>query len=562
MIKLIKTIVNKDRILIGFFIEGKDRELGGVTDEKVIRRFKISELIRCKFENSQVAVVGNKIIEKRKFRINELPMAVLSNGELIDIDNKIDIVRRIVKGNKQIGFTVRFYDGTALNLLEGDIIRLITWYKPGNFYVRESAKGKKFISGRQNVLRISELKVLDLDEKDRKRKMKENAKNFSNDLMGILKFLKLVGGIIVCKPDKNEYTDREGFNKRNLGKYAYPEIQYNSTTVNGSVSFRDLGVVNIELAEAGALTSVKTYRYKKEIIVRNGKMNIDSLCVGVPKGEKKRFLSIFSELKAIEFEDIDTEGAIAVLEHKEYKFIEIDAKSLPVISSKGIEKNLIANKEIKNLTEKEYVCKLINKYLTAKDGIIQSLKKRVSIDNKKREVHAAFSGMSSNMIEKIRRMGIDVYSGAYKVKSNYIKDPSKKRLEDYLDIEIRYIVGNRDHREMTYTKMRELYLEGSKLLPKELVKYIDILSAIVNSTERLNKAMTISGDAERVLDKINTKLWMHKCAMVIMGDWKKVHTHDANKWKQDKSNRYKANVYECKDKDCEGLSIRVRYAEI
>jgi hypothetical protein len=51
MLKIVKSIVDPKRNLIGFMLEGKEKEFGGMSSNKVVQPISIKELINRKFSN-------------------------------------------------------------------------------------------------------------------------------------------------------------------------------------------------------------------------------------------------------------------------------------------------------------------------------------------------------------------------------------------------------------------------------------------------------------------------------------------------------------------------------
>ena len=148
MLKLTKCIVNGQRALIGFMVKGKESEMGGFSSNEIERGFPIDSLIQTNFSNNQMSVVKAngkaKLVAKGNFKMNTLPMCVYAPGnptgnDYIDIDNSIDLIGRFVQDNENIGFRVRFSDGTEDNLKYANVLMLSNWFRPNNFSIRTSS---------------------------------------------------------------------------------------------------------------------------------------------------------------------------------------------------------------------------------------------------------------------------------------------------------------------------------------------------------------------------------------------------------------------------------------
>ena len=116
MAKIIKTIVGPDRKLLGFIMEGKEKEFGGLSSEKTIRPVSLSELMAKNFSNSQISAVGGRFVTANNFKINTIPMCVFDGTQYHDVDNTVNLTKRFVKDNENIGFEVTFADGSKQNL--------------------------------------------------------------------------------------------------------------------------------------------------------------------------------------------------------------------------------------------------------------------------------------------------------------------------------------------------------------------------------------------------------------------------------------------------------------
>ena len=167
MIKLRKTIVDEKKQLIGFVVEGRDRDLDGFTDEMVLKPMPLRVFRERCFSNKQIRVTNRGIKEIGKFKINKLPMTVLVNNSLKDIGNKMELVEKIVSNDKLLGFRVLFGDGSKSNLTYSNVIQLSYWFRPKNFIVKTSASNKRFISGKPGVMKLEDLPEIVISKKDK-----------------------------------------------------------------------------------------------------------------------------------------------------------------------------------------------------------------------------------------------------------------------------------------------------------------------------------------------------------------------------------------------------------
>ena len=96
MIKLVKSLVDDKHVLVGFIIQGKEREFGGMTDVEVARSIPLQSLRQSSFKNNQIKIERGSIVELGQFRVNTLPMGKIIGNDIIDMDNSITITKRFM----------------------------------------------------------------------------------------------------------------------------------------------------------------------------------------------------------------------------------------------------------------------------------------------------------------------------------------------------------------------------------------------------------------------------------------------------------------------------------
>ena len=222
-IEVSKTIVNGQRGLIGFVLKGRERDLGGFSESQVERPMPLSELIKMRFSNTQITIVNNRVIERGKFRINTLPMVVYNEvtNNYVSIPNDVTMIERFVQDNENIGFRLRFADGSEENLRYENVITLCKWFKPSNFCIRTSTKGKAYIAGKNGVglETIKETiigKKPEVTPKKKKSAAKEKRVAISGDfergfdILDIYDFIRECNGSIIKLPSEDYVATTEG----------------------------------------------------------------------------------------------------------------------------------------------------------------------------------------------------------------------------------------------------------------------------------------------------------------------------------------------------------------
>ena len=324
--RVVKTIVNDRRELIGFVVEGRDLDLGGFTTATVQKPIPLHVLRENGFSNRQIDVMARGIKEKGKFRLNELPMMVLVDNKLVPVDNSMTLTHRFIQNNEVVGFTIGFGDGSKANYTYQNTMRLSFWFKPTNFIVSRSANKKHYIYGKPGVLKLEELPTTDLSKRVSKgnsggqKRQEQNTKKkrikpaaqpvqktgkFVNvvDIIDIYDTLRKCDGLVIHLPDEeyeaasgSGYTAADEFVPLGVGEYAPPVLIFNKTKLNANASFRKPGTVNVDFN--GVKTPVQTFTYNTKSIFLGGENYIKRFGVAIPEELAEEFMNNFERVWA------------------------------------------------------------------------------------------------------------------------------------------------------------------------------------------------------------------------------------------------------------------------
>ena len=585
MNKLVKTIVNESRKLIGFVIEGKDKDLEGFSNEKVQRAVPLKVLADKKFTNNQITFTGKGFQEKSNFKINDLPMAAMINNSLVDINNKIALTHRYLQNNEPIGFGVQFGDGTTDKFAYVNIIQLSYWFKPDNFVVRTSTNKKKFIAGKPGAVKIEDLPTIVVGEKPQitPKKVKSGAKEesatvatgiFNNaiDLMDIYNSLQTCEGVVIKLPDesyiaagKNTVKASNEFHTLGVGEYAYPSLGFHDTKINANSSFRKPGMVNIEFAP-GQTLPVQSFTYATKSIFLAGENHIKRFGVAMPKESEASFVETFGKSLSIKaITNTQLIQAITSLTGKtDYVFYEIDTNKIDLIAESKFDTYIMPASEIKDTMESLFIPKLISKFLSPTHGLILELKKKVTMPHQEaagKQPFGLYAGMNKDFQDKMMMAGIDIYTGAF-VKTTK-PDPNAKPTvkEEDNGASIEYQIEGQDFKYWTYKKIAECGTLGVEL-PQEVIGLIQALAKMPDDEIKMQKAYELYELADTKVEAIKKKMWFHKCSMYLKGKKAKVHIGDAASWALNTKRKTKAKIYNCVAPGCEKLMIAVLNAEI
>lgn len=588
MIKLVKTIVNDKRNLIGFVLEGKDKEFDGFSDDKVLKPIPLKVLAEKNFKNKQIEITRNGFIEQGNFRVNDLPMMALIDNKFIDVPSNVELVKKFVQNNTIIGFTVKFGDGSLENFRYNHVIKLSSWFKPVNFMTRTSGTNKTYISGKPGVMKLDDLPTKVLGEESKAKRMKSNAQKqsdiedkvqFSNgvDIIDLYDAVDSFDGLILKLPNegykvanKRERVVAEEFSNLGIGEYSYPKLMLNETKLNVNAAFKKPGIVQIEFAP-GTVMPIQSYVHCTKSIFLNAESYIKNFGVAIPRACEGKFIELFGKSMSLKLitDDSLVKPITALSCKNDLVFYSINSTKLDLISKDKLDKYILDTKQLRDKVDEMFIPKAIVKYLSPKSGLINEVKKKYGVDVKKasgRSVMPLYSAMNQEFLEKIKEAGIDIYDGSYNrtIKADESDIKEREHIKEKEDgvVSIDYCIDGKELKKWTYKKIAEEGAKGSKELPAEVVKVVQYISGIKDPVKQVEEAMKIHNEYEKKVEAIKKELWLHKCSMFIKGDNSKIHQDDKDKWVEDTGRRTKATIYNCVAPGCEDLRLAVLNASI
>lgn len=570
--KLINSLVDNKKRLIGFVVEGKDKDLDGFTDETVRKPVKVEWLMARNFRNKQVIISPKGIEQLGDFKINELPMLAIRNGEYVPVNNDLELVKRFMNNNEVIGFGLKV-GGEPANYTYKNVIDLSFWYKPLNFVVRSSESGKKHIAGKPGFS-INNLPTEVFGEESTAKRPKPAATtvgkvsgNIKNtfDILDIYDYVKEVNGQVLMLPSEkyksttatNLKTSDE-FVNMGIGEIGSPVIEVGKKNLNANTLFKKPGIVNVPVA--GGQVPIQTFTFTMKTIYKDGENHINRFGVMIPNENVDQFISTFSRGMAIsEIKDTSViQPFIALTGRVDVRLFEIDASKLDVISKDKLKDAVLTNAEIKKLMQQQFKAELVSKALGTRVGMLKDLKTAgVQIEEVSgRQVMGIFSAMNDEFKDNAGKAGLDLYTGAYVKKVE--KDPedtedtSKSPKEDLPVIEIQYQLAGLDSTKITAAKIKN----KDESVPGNVIKIIEQIEKIANPNERVKQINGILKKVDSELDSIKFKLWMHKVAMYEATGKNSIHSHDKGSWELNTKKRsQKVKFYNCIESDAEDLMV-------
>ena len=566
MIKLTSMIVDGSYRLVGFIGEGRAKDFGELSTEKVTRPISLKYMFDTKFSNKQMAIKGGSIIEKEGFKLSNLSMVMLENNGYTPVDNSITLTKRYVKDNENIGFGV-VLAGRPAKFTYENVIKLCDMFKPTNFVIRNGAEGKRFIAGKTGAS-LTSLPVENIGEASTAKRTKSTTKEADKitggfvtevDILDLYDFIRDVNGFIVNLPSTHYKANTasaaagEDFVPFNIGEIGTPYPVFNETKFNVSCNFKKPGAVIMTLD--GKKQNVITFTYAQKNVFYNGDNYINKLGVIIPAGAVDKLINKFGA--SMSFTEITDPGVITpicmLIAQQNVKMYEVDTSKIGIIAKGKLDSLVIDTKTVYEKTIRLMQNKLIAKYM---NGLLKELKESgITVGSKPKAIAPQFSGMSDEALNTLMENGIDIISGAYTVK-DYSKKTSGSSTDDV--VEVQYAIDGLNVERTSY----KMIAEGGDKIPNFLNAIVAKMNSITDMEARAIKANEIAEQIEKENNQIKRELWLHKTAMYLKSNKSSVHAHDKKNWELNTKKRTAAKCYNCKVAGCEKLQILVKNIDI
>lgn len=569
MIKLTHLIVDEAYRLIGFIGEGKARDFGEISNEKITRPISMKYLFDTNFSNKQIAVRKGIITEKEGFKLNQLPMQMLTNNSYVPISNTITLTKRYVQDNTVVGFGVTIGENLNGKFTYENTIKMCDMFRPTNFVIRYGANNKRFIAGKAGMS-LNSLPTETIGEVSKAKRTKSAAKEVDNvtgnfvtevDIMDLYNFIRSVNGFIINLPGSSYKATTQSspaakeFVPFNIGEVGTPWLDFNETKFNISCNFKKPGAVAVEL-HPGRLTNVITFVYRKKNIFFNGDNYIKKLGVVVPNSADDELKARFGKsMSFTEITDVGMTQPISMLiAQQNVKFYEVDTSKIGLIAKSKLDSMILSTpdlyRKVLQLTQYKFTLKYLN-------GLVKDLKNSGGFTSgeKPKDIAPQFAAMTNEELMTLTENGIDVYTGAYTIKDEGHKTSGVAKDES---VEVAYEIEGCVPKSMTYAQM----VASPDKVPEFLSVLMANFESITDFNERGLKAREAIDRLEKEISALKRDLWMHKCAMYLKSNKSSVHSHDAKNWELNTKKRTKAKCYNCKQKGYEKLQLLVSNIDI
>ena len=481
-IKITKSVINNQHSLIGFIVSGKESELGGIGSDTVERSVSINEMLKNGFSNKQMSVVNGKIITANNFKINQLPMIIFNGDGYYPVNNSVSLIGRFVQNNENIGFRVKFADGTEDNMKYETILQICRWYNPENFAIRTSAKGKSYICAKQGYGSIDELPATVIGEASTAKKTKSAAKekvegvsgNWDNgmDILDIYDFIASCNGNIIKLPTEKYQSASEkvvtdgAFSSLGIGEVASAKPQFNSSKLNVNANFKKVG--NVTLNVNGMVVQVPTYTHRSKSIFLNGENYIKKFGITVPKENEEQLVTTLSKSLALEkMDDLATITPISqVLGNNNLAFYKVDTSKLDLIAPAKREKVIRTNSQLVQMCKLMYELRLIKKATGESGGLMKQIKDALGndfiADALDKKVFPTYAMYTKEGLHQLEALGVNIYTGLYNAPYSVTKETANANYKEDDVISIEYTLDGYDYNKLTGNKILELYHDGDR----------------------------------------------------------------------------------------------------
>ena len=474
VMKLTGAIIDANFNLIGFKVSGKAKDFGEMGTEKVERVISIGHLMNIRFNNFQAYFCDGRITEKGNFHVNQLQLFRMDgSGELTKVPNELWITSRYVHNNENVGFGVKFGDGTENKYKYADVLKLAEIFNPMNFVTRVNANGRIFIAGKAGYP-LSALPVHNMGDPGTNKKTKSGAKPVTPvtgqkineiDIFDVFDFVNKYNGFIINFAGSEYKATGETYEKVNdnfkslgVGEVGNPYLTFNETKFNATCRFKNPGVITITPdgtgpVFAGVASAVYTYIYRSKNIFYNGEHHMTKIGLILPSEAEADLYNIFSSSMAIE--EVTDANVIAVVNRlinwKNSRIFQVDVSKLALISPHKYNKYIMDVDELYRVVLKFSTAKISQIYVR---GALKELAGFGYVaPPKNRPIAQQFALKSEKELSELIMAGVNIYDGSYNEPGETVRN-SGAASSDTIP-EVRYIIDGLDPKNYSYAKLTD-----------------------------------------------------------------------------------------------------------
>lgn len=609
--QIVNTVVDKKLNLIGFVVKGNASELGEFGSQLISKTMSLEALRRMRTRTGKPIVFRTasrkeqltfdekgRILVLGDFKLSDLPMILFTeNNEhpYKPVNNSIEIVKRYVVNNQNSGFDLKF-DGLVVHRVSySNTIAYTNYFKPSNFIVKTSKTNKVYITGKNGV-KLEDIPSETIGVESTAKRTRSNAQDSNSDSVGlnsslsasfdiidIYNYIGQVGGSVIKLPSekyKSETVDNldkvddvAGFKSLNIGEVASAYPIFNPVNLKVSSDFKKVGMATVDFG--GGSQELLSFTHRTKSIFSNGENKMSKFGIAVPEEREAQLLKLLGGSLALSkiTNNKVIEPLSKVIDTKSLVVYEVDASKIGLISDKKKSESILNGEQLVALLQEQYILNIFTKAFGTRAGMLKEFKETYgdaaynAVFNKKLfGVYSLFEG-NDKALATLKEAGIDPYSGAfdstYVAAKNGVQISAKTAdASDDDSLTVEYSLDGYNISKITYKVVKEAALKNdTKLVPETIIKTFNQVYNMESPAEKILAAMNIYKEAEKQLNELKKKLWLHSASMYLQGGKIKVHMHDSNKWTESKKLKT-GTVYEYTGASANGLKVKLAGVEI
>ena len=590
--KIIGTIVNSNLTLIGLRVEGKAYEFGGFDDNMQVHDVQINELMQNKFKNSQLDCRNGRLSEVNNFKLKALPMRMWNpnTSTMVDINNNIKLYKRVLVNGKLEGFEASVGDIHGA-FRTNNLIQLAGWFNTDNFVARFT-DGKAFLAGKPGCS-LDKLPAIERGngaKSSKKAKVKTvqkaEPKHVHNPVVSkgfdIVTFYDIIdsfGGKIIFLPTEKyaktkiaQTKTASNFVSFGAGEIGSPRINYTEKNLNVNMHFNKVGIVNVELLRG--MQTFYPYTISSKTVFWNGVNNINKFAIAVQESDIPALQAKFANSLALEpyNNPIVTQPIKAFMGDtgNSVRFFLVDVSRFDIINKDNIKHYRLTNPELLKLALRLVQYK---SYYAYANGVATRAKDAITAKGKvlPKPKYGPYAAMCDDDLLRLQEAGIDVFTGMFigKEDTDEKSDMDAAIVRDAIatghvpsikeDIEIEFQVKGM----ASAMKYKDCKSKKETALVKNDIKFAETLFKLVDTFEGMQDINKMYIEAEKVKSKLDNtkrdiikKLWYHKMACLVDGNYASFKVENINDWDAGKAIK-NGITYTCNQAGAEGLVMKV-----
>lgn len=590
---IIGVVVNKNMEIIGFEMEGTEKEFGGMSAERRTAPIRIDELRARMFKNRQVEFkTDGTFEEKNGFHVKESKMLQYDEEKntIVPINNELTLTGRV-----EIDGVIKGYDctvaGNPFRLATDNIVRLSKMLKTTNFDVRYYPNGKAFLAGKPGI-KLADLPVTTFGSGKSTVKQKEEAKAVTNEsgikgvvptrnskafsVVELFDLLHQINAKVIDLPTEDYKRSKletkkidSSFISFGAGGIGQPKIDYTAKSLNVNGKFNYVGTVQVKLNAGPAV--LYPYIIKSKHLFFNGENHIKRFAIAISPDDKEKIEQTLGSALVLQPYNVPyvVQPLKAFLGNPGVLFYEIDTTNLDIVRGEVLQQSILAPEQIKAMTIDSVRLASLYAYF---NKVNKSATEAMG-GMKQAPLYGPYAGLGRDDLAIIEAAGINVYTGRFEktVDTDAKTDADAEKIRDMasgkehepkeksnfeVEYQVKDMATNLAYADIMALKegqfTKKAIYEGIPTLAGELLKHIATIEAMTEVPQMQKYSDDMLKDIDKKKDAINRALWYHKMACFANGGY--VKFADGQPWEATK-NLKDGTIY--RHTSCEGLMVKL-----